>query len=85
MINEQIRVPINGVCQFISIRSEKTAMPIFFIEGRHDKHVSSDLVESYYSQIKSEKKLVWFEHSCHFPQWSENERFHQLMLHIRKF
>lgn len=58
-------------------------VPVIFAEGRHDKHVSSDLVETYYRRIKSKKELVWFEHSCHFPQWSENECFHQLMLRIR--
>lgn len=56
--------------------------PVIFAEGRHDRHVSSVLAEAYYGRIKSEKQLVWFERSCHFPQWSESGKFNQLMLRI---
>lgn len=55
-------------------------VPVIFVEGRYDKHVSSELAESYYERIRSEKQFVWFEHSCHFPQWSENRRFNQLLI-----
>lgn len=56
--------------------------PIIFIEGKHDKHVSSELVESYCNRIQSEKRLVWFEHSCHFPQWSESQKFNQFIISL---
>ena len=53
--------------------------PVIFVEGRHDSHVSSALARTYYETLLSEKQFFWFEHSCHFPQWSENGRFNQLM------
>lgn len=56
--------------------------PVIFIEGKHDKHVSSELVESYCNRIQSEKRLVWFEHSCHFPQWSESQKFNQFIISL---
>ncbi|MFR2486066.1 MAG: alpha/beta fold hydrolase [Hungatella sp.] len=56
--------------------------PVIFVEGRHDFHVSSELAKEYYDTIQSEKQFHWFEHSCHFPQWSEPEKFHKLMLEL---
>lgn len=57
-------------------------VPIIFVEGRHDYHVSSTVVNSYFQKIESEKRFVWFEHSCHFPQWSESEKFNELMVEL---
>lgn len=57
-------------------------VPVIFAEGRYDSHVSSSLAESYYHTIQSEKKLVWFDRSCHFPQWSENKKFNQLVIDL---
>lgn len=57
-------------------------VPIIFAEGRHDYHVSSSLAYSYFRKIQSAKRFVWFEHSCHFPQWSENKKFNKLMVEI---
>ena len=53
--------------------------PIIFIEGRYDHHVSSALAKEYFDRIETEKQFYWFEKSCHFPQWSETERFNRLL------
>lgn len=53
--------------------------PIIFIEGRYDSHVSSTLAKEYFDRIETKKQFYWFEKSCHFPQWSESERFNKLM------
>lgn len=55
-------------------------VPVIFIEGRYDFHVSSMLVEEYFETIQSEKKFYWFEESSHFPQWSEAKRFNDIVL-----
>ncbi|MBU3878504.1 alpha/beta hydrolase [Faecalicatena sp. AGMB00832] len=60
----------------------KYEVPIIFVEGRYDSHVSSALVKSYFDQLETEKKFFWFEKSCHFPQWSESERFNKLMAEL---
>lgn len=57
-------------------------VPVIFIEGRYDKHVSSELAENYYKKIETKKQFIWFEHSCHFPQWSESERFNQCLIEL---
>ncbi|MDL2323733.1 alpha/beta hydrolase [Ruminococcaceae bacterium OttesenSCG-928-A16] len=54
-------------------------VPVIFIEGRHDYHVSSTVVHEYFEHIKTEKQFHWFENSCHFPQWSEPQKFHDIM------
>jgi len=59
-------------------------VPVIFIEGRGDYHVSSDLVYEYFTNIHSEKNFFWFENSCHFPHWSEPERFYEVMKSIVK-
>lgn len=59
-------------------------VPVVFVEGRYDSHVSSALAERYYQSIQSEKQLVWFEHSCHFPQWSESDKFNSLMKELQE-
>ncbi|WP_343209727.1 alpha/beta hydrolase [Anaerolentibacter hominis] len=57
-------------------------VPVVLVEGRYDSHVSSALAKEFFDQIESEKKFFWFEKSCHFPQWSERERFNQLMIRL---
>lgn len=57
-------------------------VPIIFVEGRHDYHVSSVLAKEYFDVITSPKKFYWFENSCHFPQWTENEKFTRVMCTI---
>jgi len=54
-------------------------VPVIFVQGRGDYHVSSVLVNDYFQNIESEKHFYWFEKSCHFPQWSEPKRFYEVM------
>lgn len=56
--------------------------PIIFIEGRYDNHVSSALAKEYFDRIETEKQFYWFEESCHFPQWSESDRFNKLICNL---
>lgn len=68
--------------EIIHINSEDVLtfdVPVVFIEGRNDYHVSSTLVHNYYDTIESKKQFHWFEKSCHFPQWSEPEKFYKIM------
>lgn len=55
------------------------SVPVVLIEGRYDYHVSSKLAEEYFRSIVSEKRFYWFERSGHFPQWSEAERFTEVL------
>jgi pimeloyl-ACP methyl ester carboxylesterase len=57
-------------------------MPVTFIQGRGDYHVSSALVHEYFTSLKSHKNFYWLENSCHFPQWSEPQKFYEIMKSI---
>ena len=57
----------------------KYDVPVIFIEGRYDSNVSSALVKKYCETLESDKQFFWFEKSCHFPQWSENEKFNSIL------
>ena len=57
-------------------------VPVIFIEGRYDYHVSSELAKDYYDKIKTDKQLYWFEQSGHFPHWEEAERFNHIMINL---
>lgn len=59
-------------------------VPVVFIQGRHDYHVSSSLAKEYFDTIVTPKQFYWFENSCHFPQWSEAEKFTSVMRSILK-
>lgn len=69
---ELMQVDFEGVTQYQS--------PVLFVEGRYDSHVSSALAKEYFDTIETEKQFFWFEKSCHFPQWSENDRFNKLLI-----
>lgn len=57
-------------------------VPVIFIEGRNDFHASSKVVEDFYEKIISEKQFFWFEESCHFPQWTESEKYNHIMIDL---
>ena len=54
-------------------------VPVIFIEGMHDYHASYKVVEEYYQTITSDKRLYLFEKSAHFPQWSEYDKYNQIL------
>ena len=57
-------------------------VPIVLVEGRYDSHVSSALAKDYFDTLETEKQFFWFEASCHFPQWTEHQRFNQLIIDL---
>lgn len=59
-------------------------VPVVFIEGKYDYHVSSLLAKEYYDTITTPKKFYWFNNSCHFPQWSESEKFTEVLCSLLK-
>lgn len=63
---------------------KKYDIPVIFIEGKYDMQASSVLAEKYYNSIETEKKLILFEKSCHFPQWSESLRFNKEIIRLLK-
>lgn len=57
-------------------------VPVVFVEGAQDKHVSSDLAKAYFDTIQTEKRWVCFEKACHFPHWSQADQFNSLLIDL---
>ena len=56
-------------------------VPVFFLLGRHDRHVSAALAEQYFAKIKAPyKRLVWFEQSAHNPPFEEPVKFDKVLI-----
>lgn len=56
-------------------------VPIFFLLGRHDQHVSAALAEQYFETIEAPyKRLIWFEQSAHNPPFEEPEKFNKVLI-----
>lgn len=58
------------------------SIPIYFIEGANDYHVSAEIVNDFSKKIKSPTTIIWFENSGHFPQWEEPKKFNQTMIDV---
>lgn len=51
-------------------------VPVFFMEGRHDHEVPSEISARYFAALKAPvKELVWFENSAHMVNSEERELF----------
>jgi pimeloyl-ACP methyl ester carboxylesterase len=51
-------------------------VPVYFCCGRRDYTVPFELVVEYYEKLKApQKRLIWFDHSGHLPNFEEPGRF----------
>jgi len=51
-------------------------VPVYFCCGRRDYNVPFELVVEYAEKLRApEKKIIWFEHSAHLPNFEEPESF----------
>ena len=58
-------------------------IPIYFFVGKYDYNTSAIVAEQYFETIKApKKKLFWFEHSGHSPNWEEPKLFYQRLLQV---
>ena len=58
----------------------RLAVPVVFMEGRHDWEVPAVLSARYFDALEAPwKRLLWFEHSAHLPNAEERELFNDRM------
>jgi pimeloyl-ACP methyl ester carboxylesterase len=51
-------------------------VPVWFCCGRRDYNVPFELVVEYAEKLKApQKRIIWFEHSAHLPNFEEPEKF----------
>jgi len=59
---------------YYKIREYK--VPVYFFVGKSDYTTPSELIEDYFKVIKAtEKKMIYFNNSAHFPFFEEPEKF----------
>jgi pimeloyl-ACP methyl ester carboxylesterase len=64
----------------MNIAVPKVDIPIYFAVGRYDQMAPFELSQDYFAALSApHKEWIWFEHSAHFPQWEEMEKFHDLL------
>ena len=64
----------------LSVTAPNVDVPVYFAVGRYDHMAPFEVSQAYFSMLAAPKKeWVWFDHSGHFPQWEEVEKFHDLL------
>ena len=65
----------------LSASTPGLSIPVFFVEGRHDREAPSQIAERYFYSLRAPaKELVWFEESAHMPNTEERDRFNGMMV-----
>lgn len=65
----------------LSGRYRSFQVPVFFLLGRHDRHLPSLLAERYFEKIAAPcKRLIWFERSAHNPPFEEPAGFNRVLI-----
>lgn len=56
-------------------------IPVYFLEGRSDRVATGEIAQRYFDVLEAPrgKQLIWFEHSGHWPQLDESEKFQKVM------
>ncbi|MEM8969777.1 MAG: alpha/beta hydrolase [Bacteroidota bacterium] len=69
--------------QKVSIEETITALevPVYFLEGRYDYCVPSELVEQYVNRLQAPyKELIWFEKSAHMINIEETSLYQDVLI-----
>lgn len=65
---------------------KSVAVPVYFCLGRYDYTTPSSLVEKYYKFLEApSKKIIWFEKSSHYPQYTESDKFNKVLKDIVRY
>jgi pimeloyl-ACP methyl ester carboxylesterase len=56
--------------------------PVYFLLGRHDTVVTTDVVQNYFDQLDAPggKQMIWFENSGHWPHFTEAEKYRDVLV-----
>lgn len=57
----------------------KFDVPVIFIEGEDDYHVSSKVAYNFYEKIETPKKYICIKDAAHFPQWTRADAFNSIV------
>ena len=74
LIVESTNNPITQIVTEINV-------PVYFVMGKYDGMTSPESAQNYLDNITGEgiKEFILFEESAHYPQFEEEQKFHQWM------
>ena len=60
-------------------------VPVYFLQGRYDYFSPGELVVKYYNRLQAPngKRLIWFEASGHEPEFTEPEKFRDVLCQVK--
>ncbi|ARK30595.1 alpha/beta fold hydrolase [Halalkalibacter krulwichiae] len=66
---------------------KKVEVPITFIHGKHDFHVSSKLVETFYNEIDARmgKRFLWMDKSAHIFHPDDTKKIESVLIEELKY
>ncbi|MFI5188107.1 MAG: alpha/beta hydrolase, partial [Chitinophagales bacterium] len=62
---------------------DSLTIPVYFFTGKYDYTDPFELTEQYFQKFKTQKKIIWFSNSAHFPFIEEKEKFFSEMMNIK--
>ena len=64
-------------------QAPRLEVPVYFFLGRHDRVVAWEVAERYFDALDAPrgKRIVWFEHSGHWPQFEESQKYRDTLVH----
>ncbi|WP_108995556.1 alpha/beta fold hydrolase [Paenibacillus agaridevorans] len=73
LLNEESMRPITSLVK-------KLELPVYFVMGAHDYMTSTKAAKAYFEELDApDKTFIVYEHSAHYPQFEEEERFAEWM------
>lgn len=74
LIEESVNNPITQLVTEIHV-------PVYFVMGKYDGMTSPDAAKKYLENLtgSGRKEFILFEESAHYPQFEEEQKFHQWM------
>lgn len=77
LITEALNNPITELVDTLDI-------PVYFVMGKYDGMTSPKAAENYLNSLTGEAthEMVMFEHSAHYPQFEEPDKFNEWMCRI---
>ncbi|MCR2806423.1 alpha/beta hydrolase [Paenibacillus soyae] len=73
LLEEEAESPITSLVK-------KLELPVYFVMGEFDYMTSTNAAKAYFDELDaSDKTFIVYEHSAHYPQFEEEERFAEWM------
>lgn len=83
LINREMKYDV--VPKLLAGEISRVEVPVFLFLGRHDLNTPSQLAAEYLARLNAPlKRLVWFEHSAHFPFFEEPDIFRKEMVRVNQ-